>query len=102
MFSDPDPEDWERVSLRNVGFQLNIDTADRPREFYNINAPWKFQILHRINLSDITSKFCIITTLESVNITHTHMFLAKSVDIMIWLQAKCQLLSPSGSVVIAP
>jgi hypothetical protein len=29
-----------------LGFELNIDTAYRPRGFYNIHAPWKFQILH--------------------------------------------------------
>jgi hypothetical protein len=29
-----DPDDGDRASIRNVGFELNIDTADCPRGFF--------------------------------------------------------------------
>jgi hypothetical protein len=32
-YVDVDPDDGDGRCLRNVGFYLNVDTADRPRRF---------------------------------------------------------------------
>lgn len=44
--SHTDHDDGDRVSLRNVGFTLNKDTADYPKVLQLISTKQKLDILH--------------------------------------------------------